>query len=136
MNIYKSLLEISCPVKIIKLGIHRKFIKREPCRPITKGLIISLIHKAKLHKKKLKRKSPELINKYRIYCSIFNKIKRAAKVKYYTEMLNIYTQTRYKRDMANYATHNVQTTWNYETSPNIRYKWARSVKFKIYCRTV
>ena len=28
------------------------------------------------------------INKYRIYSSIFNKIKRAEKVKYYTEMLN------------------------------------------------
>ena len=36
--------------------------------------------------------------------------------------------------MENYATRNAQTTWNYETSPNIRYKCARSVKFKIHCK--
>ena len=88
MNIYKSLLQISCPVKMIKL--HRKFIKREPW--ITKGLIMSSINNAKLLKNKLKTQSPELVNKHRIYCSIFNTINRAAKVKYYTEMLNTHKQ--------------------------------------------
>ena len=56
MNVYKSLLEISCPVKIIKL--HRKFIKREPW--ITNGLIISSINKANLLKKETKKTEPRI----------------------------------------------------------------------------
>ena len=117
------------------IKLHRKFIKREPW--FTRGLLVSSIRKAKLLKKKLKRQSPESINKYRIYCSIFNKIKRAAKVKYYTEMLNTHK-------------HDIKETWKImrhamRKQPGIMKRPQTFVinghevshsKYRAYCRTV
>ena len=48
MQIYKSLFEISCPVKTTK--INKKYIKREPW--ITSGLLVSSINKEKLLRRK------------------------------------------------------------------------------------
>ena len=74
MQIYKSLFEISCPVKTTK--INKKYIKREPW--ITSGLLVSSTNKDT---------TPERENAYRAYCRIYNKTKRAAKTKYYAEIL-------------------------------------------------
>ena len=65
MIIYKSLFELSCPVKHVK--VKKKYIKREPW--ITSGILTSSLNKAKFLRKKL---SPEAINKYKEYCRDFN----------------------------------------------------------------
>ena len=96
MIIYKSLFEISCPVKHMK--VKRKYIKREPW--IISGILTSSLNKAKLLRKKLSRPNPEMINKYKEYCRMFNKIKRAAKSAYYTEMIEA-------------RKHNIKETWVY-----------------------
>ena len=80
MIIYKSLFEISCQVKHMK--VKRKYIKREPW--ITSGILTSPLNK--------------VINKYKEYCRVFNKIKRAAKSAYYAEMLEA-------------RKHNIKETW-------------------------
>ena len=67
MLIYKSLYEISCPIKTIR-GT-RKYLKREPW--ITSGILTSSIHKAKLLRKKLNKPSPEKASAHREYCRIF-----------------------------------------------------------------
>ena len=85
MIIYKSLFELSCPVKHVK--VKKKYIKREPW--ITSGILTSSLNKAKLLRKKLSRASPEAINKYKEYFRVFNKVKQAAKRAYYAEMLEI-----------------------------------------------
>ena len=72
--VYKSLFELFCPVKHVK--VKKKYIKREPW--ITSGILTSSLNKAKLRRKKLSRASPEAINKE--YCTVFNKVKRAQKV--------------------------------------------------------
>ena len=79
MIVYKSLFELSCPVKHMK--VKKKYIKRKPW--ITSGILTSSLNKAKLLRKKLSRASPEAINK------VFNKVKRAAKSAYYAEMLEV-----------------------------------------------
>ena len=83
MQIYKSLFEISCPVKTTK--INKKYIKRVPW--ITSGLLVSSINKEKLLRRKLHKPNMERENAYRAYCRIYNKTKRAAKTKYYAEIL-------------------------------------------------
>ena len=85
MQIYKSLFEISCPVKTTK--INNKYIKREPW--ITSGLLVSSINKDKLLRRKLHKPNMEREreNAYRAYCRIYNKTKRAAKTKYYAGIL-------------------------------------------------
>jgi len=55
MQIYKSLFEISCPVKTTK--INNKYIKREPW--ITSGLLVSSINKDKLLRRKLHKPNME-----------------------------------------------------------------------------
>ena len=84
MLIHKALYEISCPIKSIR-GT-RKYLKRKPL--VTSGISTSSIYKAKLLRKKLNKPGPETTNAHREYCRMFNKIKRAAKTKYYTEMLD------------------------------------------------
>lgn len=59
--IYKSLFQISCPIKYVK--VKRKYIKREPW--ITSGILTLSLNKAKLLRKKVNRPNPEMINKYR-----------------------------------------------------------------------
>ena len=54
MQIYKSLFEISCPVKTTKKYIY---IKREPW--ITSGLLVSSINKDKLLRRKLHKPNME-----------------------------------------------------------------------------
>ena len=83
MQIYKSLFEISCPVTTTK--INTKYIKREPW--ITSGLLVSSINKDKLLRRKLQKPNMERENIYRAYCRIYNKTNRAAKTKYYPEIL-------------------------------------------------
>ena len=83
MQIYKSLFEISCPVKTTK--INKQHIKREPW--ITSGLLVSSIYKDKLLRRKLHKPNMERENAYRAYCRIYKKTKRAAKTKYYAEIL-------------------------------------------------
>ena len=85
MIIYKSLFELSCPVKHVK--VKKQYIKREPW--ITWGILTSSLNKATLLRKKLSRASPEAINKCNKYCRVFNKVKRAAKSAYYAEMLEV-----------------------------------------------
>ena len=74
MIIYKLLFELSCPVKHVK--VKNFLIKREPW--ITSGILTSSLNKAKLLRKKIRRASPESINKYKEYCRVFSKVKRAA----------------------------------------------------------
>ena len=67
MIIYKSLFELSCPVKHVK--VKKNDIKREPW--ITSGMFTSSLNRAKLLSTKLSRASPEAINKYKEYCKSF-----------------------------------------------------------------
>ena len=97
MLIYKSLYEISCSTKTIR--VNTKYIKREPW--VTSGILTSSINKEKLLRKKINKPNPEIEKAYRVYCRLFNKIKRAAKTKHYTEILdsdfirNILLNTQY-----------------------------------------
>ena len=85
MIIYKSLFELCCPVKHGK--VKTKYIKREAW--ITSGILTSLLNKGNLLRKKLSRASPKAINKYKEYCRVFNKVKRAAKSAYYADVLEV-----------------------------------------------
>ena len=67
------------------MKVKKKIIKREPWN--TSGILTSSRNKAKLLRKKLNRASSEAINKYKEYCRVFNKVKRAANSAYYAEML-------------------------------------------------
>ena len=81
MNIYADAYEEAFPLKTIK--VRKKLIKQEPW--VTKGLIISSINKDKLFRKKLNKPNAVNINNFSKY-NIFNKIKRAAKKVYYTNI--------------------------------------------------
>ena len=85
MIIYKSLFELSCPVKHVK--VKKIYIKREPW--ITLGILTSSLNKAKILRKKLSRARPEAINKYNKYFRVFNKVIRTAKRAYYAKMLEV-----------------------------------------------
>ena len=91
---YSSLFDKACPIKNIRAT--SKYIKREPW--ITDGLMISIINKSKLYRKKINKPNEHNVNMYKVYCNIFNKIKRAAKAKYYTDMLDLHK-------------HNIKETW-------------------------
>ena len=69
------------------MTVKRKYMKREAW--ITSGILTSSLNIAELLRKKLSRPNPETINKYKEYCRVFNKIKRAAKSAYYAEMLEV-----------------------------------------------
>ena len=91
---YSSLFDKACPIKNIRAT--SKYIKREPW--ITDGLMISIINKSKLYRKKINKPNEHNVNMYKVYCNIFNKLKRAAKAKYYTDMLDLHK-------------HNIKETW-------------------------
>ena len=86
INLYQKAYNSACPEKLIKLS--KKVLKREPW--ITSGIITSSKRKQKLYQTKLKH--PNDINdaNYQEYCRAFNKIRRAAKSHYYSEMLHKY----------------------------------------------
>ena len=86
MNIYADAYEEAFPLKTIK--VRKKLIKQEPW--VTKGLIISSINKDKLFRKKLNKPNDININNFTKYNKIFNKIKRAAKKMYYTNIFATY----------------------------------------------
>ena len=86
MNIYADAYEEAFPLKTIK--VRKKLIKQEPW--VTKGLIISSINKDKLFRKKLNKPNEININNFTKYNKIFNKIKRAAKKMYYTNIFATY----------------------------------------------
>ena len=76
MIIYKSLFEISCPVKHMK--VKRKHITLKPS--ITSGILTSSLNKAKLLRKKLSKRNPETINKYKEYCEFLIRSNEQQKV--------------------------------------------------------
>ena len=86
IGIYTLAFDKACPIKYTR--IKSKFIKREPW--ITQGLLTSIIHKSKLFRNKMTKPTEHNINYYRIYCNIFNKLKRLAKAHYYSDMLHMY----------------------------------------------
>ena len=62
----------------------RKYIKREPW--MTQGLLNSSINKSKLLRTKIRKPTENNIKKYKYFCKMFNKLKRLAKSKYYTDI--------------------------------------------------
>ena len=54
------------------------------------GILVSIIDKTKLFRQKINKPTDGNINAYKNYCNIFNKLKRSAKTKYYTDMLNLH----------------------------------------------
>ena len=69
------------PLKNFKTS--RRYIKRQPW--ITQGIHHSSINKCRLLRAKIPNQTVHNITIYKNYCKVFNKIKRAAKKKYYTE---------------------------------------------------
>ena len=94
LHVYSSLFDNACPIKYIRAT--SEYIKREPW--ITGGLMISIINKSKLYRKKINKPNEQNINNYKLYSNIFNKLKKTAKAKYYTDMLDIHK-------------HSIKETW-------------------------
>ena len=80
----QAAFDISFPEKIVKT--KRKYLKREPW--ITNGILNSSNQKAKLYTKKLKTPNATNIQKYKLYCKIYNRVKRAAKLSHFKHMLD------------------------------------------------
>ena len=80
-NIQKA-HEQAFPKQTIRLT--KKYIKREPW--MTSGLLTSTINKNKLHIKKISRPTTLNIERYKKYNSIYNRIKRQIKIKYYDNL--------------------------------------------------
>jgi len=84
MNKLNSSIDTYAPLK--KCRISSKFIKREAW--LTKGLLISIKRKQKLFRiTRGKPKDHESVKFYELYKSMFNKIKRKAKVLYTNQFL-------------------------------------------------
>ena len=127
LHVYSSLFDKACPIKYIRAT--SKYIKREPW--ITGGMMISIINKSKLYRKKINKPNEQNINNYKLYSNIFNKLKKTAKAKYYTDMLDIHK-------------HSIKETWAvlrqvYEqkqtickTAKCVYCKWSRNVKLKTH----
>ena len=79
LELYKTAFDVSFPIKTIKLG--KKSIKREPW--MTTGLINSSKKRNKLFAKKSQTPSENNICHYKNYVTLFNKLKRKAKISYY-----------------------------------------------------
>ena len=94
LHVYSSLFDKACPIKYIRAT--SKYIKREPW--ITGGMMISIINKSKLYRKKINKPNEQNLNNYKLYSNIFNKLKKTAKAKYYTDMLDIHK-------------HSIKETW-------------------------
>ena len=82
IDVYKHSYDVAFPIKRIKLT--RKYVKREQW--ITQGILNSSINKIKLLRNKTRNPSVRNVTKYKEYCKLFNKIKRMAKNRYYTEV--------------------------------------------------
>ena len=83
VSIYKKAFENSFPLKTIKL--IKRYTIREPW--VTKGIIVSSLNKEKLFHKKLKKPTEIKINTYKKCLTIFNRVKRNAKQKYFETIL-------------------------------------------------
>ena len=81
--VYDNAFNVALPKKRIKL--MRKYIKREPW--MTQGLLNSSINKSKLLRTKIRKPTENNIKKYKYFCKMFNKLKRLANSKYYTDIL-------------------------------------------------
>ena len=79
--IYKHAYNKAFPLKNVKTS--RRYIKRQHW--ITQGILNSSINKCRLLRAKIRNQTVHNITIYKSYCKVFNKIKRAAKKKYYTE---------------------------------------------------
>jgi hypothetical protein len=85
MQIYMEAYNLAFPKKIS--NIPMKFVKKSPW--ITNGIIQSSITKSELLSKKLKCPTTSNIDKYKVYCNIYNKLLRVAKRNYYCEQIEI-----------------------------------------------
>lgn len=95
IDLYMQSYDNTCPLKKIKLT--RKMLQREPW--ITNGILTSSKKKQKLFHNKMKHPNEQNIQKYKTYCRVFNKIRRAAKSHYYTTILQD-------------NKHNIKKTWS------------------------
>lgn len=94
MDIYLEAFNRAFPLQQRKIA--KKYIKRSPW--MTKGLIQSSITKAKLIVSKIKRPNELNVNKYKKFCSIYNKLLRKSKYIYYQEKFQL-------------AKHSMKETW-------------------------
>ena len=81
LHIYKHAYDKAFPLN--KCQTSRRYIKRQPW--ITQGILNSSINKCILLRAKIRNQTVHNIAIYQNYCKVYNKIKRAAKKKYYTE---------------------------------------------------
>jgi hypothetical protein len=95
MDHYMKAYDTAFPLKHVK--IPKRYVKRLPW--MTKGLIKSSTSKAKLLKKKLRKPTDHNINKYKTFCSIYNKLSRSSKATYFQEQIQL-------------AKYNVKKTWS------------------------
>ena len=68
----------------LKKLVNRKYLKRDPW--MSKGVLTSSINKNKLLNKKLKHPSDLNIDKYKRYYTVYKKVLRQSKIKYYKEI--------------------------------------------------
>ena len=94
ITLYKNAFDKSFPVK--RMNIGRASLKREPW--LTRGLLTSSKHKSKLLSKKIKTPTEDNIKTYKTYCSLYRKLKRAAKI--------LYFKTAIEENK-----HNIKQTW-------------------------
>ena len=83
LKIYQEHFETAFPLKTKRE--NNKYVKCEPW--MTAGLVISSNNKHKLFLSKLKKPSDHNVTKYKQYNSVFNKLRRHAKSKYYADIL-------------------------------------------------
>ena len=83
MELY--LVEFDTSIPLRETSSQSKFIRREPW--FTPGLLTSSINKEKILSRKLQKPTVENISKYKIYNSIFNKLKMKMKIKYFKTYL-------------------------------------------------
>lgn len=88
LDIYKEIFETLFPIKTKQVG--KRFVKKESW--MTLGLLQSANNKHKLLKIKINKPTAANIAKYKEYVKIFNRTKRAAQSRYYTEQLELYKQ--------------------------------------------
>ena len=81
---------------LIKTKAHRKYVKVEPW--MTAGLIASLRTKSKLFQKKLSKPMDKNISLYKNFVSLYNKVKRKMKIKYFENLIEL-------------GKHNMKMTW-------------------------
>jgi hypothetical protein len=93
-KLYKTAFEATFPLQVFR--INDTYIKREPW--FTKGLLISSKRKGKLFSRKLLKPTERNITEFKQYNNTFNKLKRAMKIKYFSNSLEE-------------NKHNIKKTW-------------------------